>query len=385
MVTISCSGKFHAFALAEQMEKNNLLDSFYTTYAYQKNNFMKRLAKRIDKEEIPPNKIHTNLALAFPIKLNKSNAHVWNNLFDLWVASKLCKSKSKVFMGWSGMSLHSIRTAKKFGMKTIVERGSSHILFQNRILKEEYQRFGIDFSIHSSVIEKELKEYEESDYISIPSYFVKNSFIQEGIPEKKLFLNPYGATTSFISSIEPNKKNKFTILYLGTLSVRKGLIYMFEALSMLSMDKGTFDVWFIGSIDKELLEKINLFKKGNWTFWGHINHSDLRKYLVQCDVAVHPSIEEGLSMVIPQLMSCAIPVIATTNTGAGNIITDNINGYIIPIRTPELIAEKLAYLYNNPDVLSEMKHAAIETIKKGFTWDKYGRRYVDFLAEITSN
>ena len=160
MVTVSCSGKLHAFALAEQLEKNKLLDSFFTTYAYQKNTYLRKYVKRIDKEEISVNKIHTNIPLAFPIKLMNDKVYIWNNWYDKWVASKITKSNSKVFIGWSGMSLHSIRTAKKRGIKTIVERGSAHILFQDKILKEEYKKFGINFSVHPVVIKKELKEYE---------------------------------------------------------------------------------------------------------------------------------------------------------------------------------------------------------------------------------
>ncbi|MFM9944320.1 MAG: hypothetical protein ACKVQB_03725, partial [Bacteroidia bacterium] len=133
MVTISCSGKLHAFALAEQLERNNKLDSLLTTYAYQKNTFFNRFVKRIDKEEIPVNKIRTNISLAFPIKLWPDKVHIWNNLFDLWVAKQLKTSKSKIFIGWSGMSLHSIIVAKNKGMKTILERGSTHIVFQNEI------------------------------------------------------------------------------------------------------------------------------------------------------------------------------------------------------------------------------------------------------------
>ena len=68
MVTILCSGKFHAFALAEQMEKHGLLDGFFTAYASTKNKLARHFVKRVDREIIPPVKIHTNLVLAVPIK-----------------------------------------------------------------------------------------------------------------------------------------------------------------------------------------------------------------------------------------------------------------------------------------------------------------------------
>src|SRR6476660_960074 len=138
MVTVSCSAKLHAFALAEQLDEKGLLDDFYTTYASQKNEFLFRFVKRQDKEKIRLEKIHTNSPLAFPIKFWQSRSHIYNNIFDALVSRHLRNSKSRVFIGCSGMSLKTIRRAKNAGMKTIVERGSSHIEFQNDILTGEY-------------------------------------------------------------------------------------------------------------------------------------------------------------------------------------------------------------------------------------------------------
>ena len=384
MVTVSCSGKLHAFALAEQLEKNKQLDAFYTTYAYQKNTFFRKYVKRIDKEIIPVNKIHTNIPLAFPIKLMNDKVYIWNNIYDKWVAGKIAKSNSKVFIGWSGMSLHSIRTAKKKGIKTIVERGSSHILFQDRILKEEYKKFGIDFSVHPVVIEKELREYEEADYISVPSYFVKNSFIEYGVNENKIYMNPYGAGGFFKPNKEKeiNANKKFTIVYLGTLSVRKGLIYLFEALKNLQIPEDSYEVLFVGKVDEILKPQINSFSKNNWKFLGHVNFYELQPILAVCDVAVHPSLEEGLSMGIPQMMSCGVPVIATTNTGGENIIKNGENGFIVPIRDGIAINENITYLFNNRRALEIMKVKAIDSVNTGFTWDDYGNRYAEFINSI---
>ena len=129
------------------MEKNGQLNSLMTCYAYQRNTFLRRFVRRIDKEIIPASKIHSNIILAFPIKLLQGSAYLWLDLYDRWVAGKIKNNQCKVFIGWSGMSLHAIRAAKASGKITIIERGSSHIVYQNQILQEEYKKFGIDFSI----------------------------------------------------------------------------------------------------------------------------------------------------------------------------------------------------------------------------------------------
>lgn len=109
---------------------------------------------------------------------------------------------------------------------------------------------------------------------------------------------------------------------------------------------------------------------------------ELPNLISQCDIAVQPSLQEGLSMVIPQMLGCGIPVIATTNTGGENIIIDGETGYIIPTRSPEAIIEKIQLLYYQPELLASMKKSAAESVLDGFTWDDYGTRYIQFLNQL---
>jgi glycosyltransferase involved in cell wall biosynthesis len=385
MVTIAGSTKLWAFNMAEEMEKHGLLDKLLTSYSYSKNTFARKFIRRIDKEKIPLSKIETNLLLAFPIGMIREKAYLWNRLFDRWVAWSLRKSNSKVFIGWSGMSLHSIRAAKKKGMLTILERGSSHIVVQDRILKEEYGKFNIKFSIDSKLIEQEMKEYAEADYIAVPSYFVRDSFIAQGVEEKKIFLNPYGANEFFKPDISSRKQaDKFRIVYLGTLSIRKGLIYLFEALKQLKIPQDAFEVLIIGKVEDELTETLSSYKKDNWLVIGHVDHYKLPEILGTCDIAVQPSLEEGLSMVIPQMMACGVPVVITPNTGGQNIIEDGINGFVVPVRDPVAIAGKLEWAFNNPALLKEIKSKASASINREFTWGSYGDRYAAFIKSKLS-
>ncbi len=381
-VIVSCSGKFHAFALAEQLHRHSMLSGFYTSYAYQRNKLFRKLAGRIDKESIPASLIHTTLPLAFGIKGLKHD-WIWNECFDRFTAFRISLRKDyKVFVGWSGMSLHSIRQAKKNGKISIVERGSSHILFQNNILKEEYRKFGKDFQIHPKVIEKELKEYEEADFISIPSLFAKDTFLEYGIDEKKLFHNPYGTSSHFQEGININQKEtkKFRILYLGSLTIQKGVVYLFEAIEKLSIPHNKFEIWLIGHVSDEIKSILDNYRKDNWKVFGHVDHYELPNLLNQCDVGVQSSLQEGLSMVIIQMLASGVPVIATINTGALDIIDNCTNGYIVPIRSSEAIKEKIEFLYNNPKQLSDMKKASKNTPE--MSWDSYGRRYAELVKGI---
>ncbi|TAK45339.1 MAG: glycosyltransferase, partial [Saprospiraceae bacterium] len=306
MVNVSCSGRFHAFALAEQLEMHGLLAGFYTSYAWQKNKLMRRFTSRVDKEQIPAEKIHTAIPIAAMMRMG-IEPFVYNEIYDRWVARKIARDhRSKVFIGWSGMSLLSIRKAKEMGKAAIVERGSAHIQYQEKILAEEYKKFGIRFNIDPRVMEKEMLEYEEADFISVPSTFSKKSFLEYGVPASKLIVNNYGAGSLF-KPASPEPKQVFRVVYLGSLTIQKGMVYLFQALHKLNIPGDKFEAWFIGKVDDEIKGIVEKYTQPNWKFFGHINHYDLPKYLTQCDVAAMPSIQDGFGMVIPQLLGCGMP------------------------------------------------------------------------------
>lgn len=360
-----------------------MLTGFYTMYAGQRNHLMRRLIGRTDTEIIDPRYIRTNVGLA---ALHKAGRFVYtsNDLFDRWVAWNIARRKDyDVLIGWSGMSLRAIRAAKQNGKITVLERGSSHILYQNSVLQEEYRKFGIEFTIDPRVMEKELKEYETCDFISIPSSFVKKTFVEQGIRPEKLIVNPYGAGRNFQLAKISRNDNKFRVLYLGGLSIRKGLTYLFEGLSRLPIPPDVLEVWFIGSISDEIKPQIERLRHPNWIFWGHVRQDELPQYIGQCDVGVQASLEDGFGMVVPQMLGCGVPVIVSTNTGALDIIREGENGFIVPIRSAEKIAEKIARLYHDPKQLAAMKINAAGSVQKGLTWEDYGQRYVSFLKNMS--
>ena len=379
-VVVSCSGKFHAFALVEQLEKNGVEVIFLTTYSSIVNPFFRGFAKRIDKERINPKSIKTNIILAILLKLYQRSPQFVNNLFDLWVSKKLRKLDADIFIGWSGMSLNSIKVAKSKGWKTILERGSTHIEFQNEILKKEYEIRGKIFSIERATISKELDEYTLADFITIPSKFVKKTFEDKGIIEKKLFVNHFGAS-HFFSLRKEQTINQFIVLYLGTFSIRKGAYYLTEAIKKMKNEEIEF--WFIGNVDSDVHDlKVDLMKFNNVKFFGHVNHYELSDYIEKCSVAIHPSLEEGQSMVINQVMKVGVPFIATPNSGAEELIIHNENGIIIPEKCSEAIFNSTLSLKNNNLKLMNLTKRVRQMQISDNSWEAYGKRYIEFMINI---
>jgi glycosyltransferase involved in cell wall biosynthesis len=226
------------------------------------------------------------------------------------------------------------------------------------------------------VIAQEQQEYAECDIITVPSTFVYKSFISEGISAKKLRKISYGVDLELFRPVK-KKDEVFRVIYVGAVSLRKGLLYMLEALEPLL---GEIEIWVIGTITPEMKPLLSGYE-ARVRFFGSIPRSELYEYYNQGSVLVLPSLEEGLALVQAQAMACGLPVIATTNTGAEDLFTDGIEGFIVPIRSQEAIREKVTHLYKNSELRHEMGQAALRRVQSIGGWDSYGDSISETYAD----
>ncbi|MEL7123477.1 MAG: glycosyltransferase family 4 protein, partial [Bacteroidota bacterium] len=272
------------------------------------------------------------------------------------------------------------------GKKIILVRGSAHIQKQEALLKEEYKKINVDFEIDNRIIQKELLEYKMADFIDVPSKFAYNSFIEYGINTQKLTINTLAIDKEFNSKknalLHKTTYEKIRILYLGHLSIRKGIIYLLKAIEAISKQNTNIELWLVGGITKELHDIVEKYKQYPFIkFFGHIPKEELNTVLTQCTIGVLPSIEDGFGQVIPEMLSYGIPVIVTENCGGSDLIDDGQNGFLIPAQSSEALVEKITYLFNREE-LKRMSICASKTVGRSFNWDHYGDKYVAFLKSL---
>jgi glycosyltransferase involved in cell wall biosynthesis len=194
-----------------------------------------------------------------------------------------------------------------------------------------------------------------------------------GVPETKLRKVSYGVDLNLFRSAR-KRDETFRVLYVGALSLRKGIPHLLEALA--GLDLPNFELCLIGSVPSEIRPLLAKYEN-EFRYLGVIPRADLYKYYSQSSVLVIPSVEEGLALVQAQAMACGLPIIATINTGAEDLFTDGAEGFIVPIRNPEAIREKVLYLYENPDLRDRMAAAALSRVRALGGWDTYGERITD--------
>lgn len=320
------------------------------------------------------------LKIKFPKRISRWLAYVAKIEQDL--ACRKFVKDCDVFLFYSGSGLTSCRYAKKRGAINIIEAVNSHVEYQEEILQQEYKNLNLSWEPFA---EKEksrrLREYSQADFILTPSEFVKKSFLAKGFPEKKLLKVPYGFNKSISNwrrETSADKNETFIVLYVGSISVRKGVRYLVEAFNKLDHPKK--QLLLVGPNAQDgALNGVTLTP--NILFTGVLKGLELDIAYKSAHVFCLPSIEEGLALVLGEALSFGLPIIATSNTGADEIITDGTEGYIVPIRDSQAIHSKLQLLADDREELKMLRNNSYARSANLNGWKETGKRLVQKLHE----
>lgn len=98
-----------------------------------------------------------------------------------------------------------------------------------------------------------------------------------------------------------------------------------------------------------------------------------------CDVFCLPSIVEGRALVIQEAMSQGLPIIITPNTGAEDLVIDEETGFLVPIRNPDAIADKINWFLANRNKIFQMGKKA-KQLADTYSWDSYANKICTVLS-----
>jgi glycosyltransferase involved in cell wall biosynthesis len=205
--------------------------------------------------------------------------------------------------------------------------------------------------------------------ITISNYNKKYLSKRFGIPKKNIEVVYSGVDLNRFRPVTKMKPKKFTILNVGRLDLIKGQKYLIEACKILKNKKQDFTCRIIGDgkEKKNLLRLINNLKLNDQVkLLGPKKNDELIKYHNLADVLVISSDSEGLPVVAVEAMACKLPVIATNIRGVPEIIKNNFNGFLVPARNPQQIADKILELKNDEKLQSRLKDNSRMIIEENF-------------------
>jgi glycosyltransferase involved in cell wall biosynthesis len=312
----------------------------------------------------------------------------WENAtfrdFGRWFGRIAESARLDVIDALDGLGLEAGTRVQQNGGVWICNRGSAHILTQKQILTEEHERWGQPMPrsyFDPWMVDRGLAEYAGANAIVVPSHFAKRSFVERGIDAARVHVCPYGVDLSMFRP-EEKQDQKFRAIFVGAQSIQKGIGYLMDAVRPLAQAK-SMELWLVGaptSDGKPILDaNADLF-----VHQGVQPRDRLSWFYSQASVLVLTSVQEGLALVQALAMACGVPVIATVNTGAEDLFTNGVEGFIVPPRDALAIRERLEFLMENPRRLRDMGAAALDRVQQLGGWARYGRLCRDVYRKITA-
>jgi glycosyltransferase involved in cell wall biosynthesis len=180
---------------------------------------------------------------------------------------------------------------------------------------------------------------------------------------------------------QPKLDDKFRVIFVGMQSIQKGIGYLLEGLRPL-VQRGALEIWLVGQTGSDAQEML----RQNASLFCHKGvrpRTQLASLYSQASVLVLPSVQDGFGLVMAQAMACGVPVIATTNTGAEDLFTHGVEGFIVPIRDPAAIRSAVEWMIDNPELRNEMAAAALARVKQLGGWRDYGLRCLQLYRKLT--
>ncbi|QIB74228.1 glycosyltransferase family 4 protein [Halogeometricum borinquense] len=383
-VTISVPGTFWAFRIAHELTTRGVGTQVYTTTPRFK------LSTELPAEQVHPIRypgVVKQLGYQLPDDGVLSHVTRWNRpvqrlgdyLFDKAVSRQLSPTDRGLFLGFAGACRDSLVRANDLGYVTVVERSSSHIRAQRRLLKEEYDRYGVEGQpISLSHVEREEAEYDAADFIVTPSEFSAESLVEQGVATDKIRRIPFGANVNFEVPNRKDSNNPFIFLFTGHVSLRKGVQYLLDAWEKISLPDA--QLVFAGHVEDALAERVQDFEDDDSVkFLGWVDNVD--EWYRKASVFVFPSIEEGSARVTYEAMTWGLPVITTFNSGW--VGTDGEHGLEVPIRDPNALAKAISQLYDDKASRLQMGKHGRTLIENKYTWEDYAERvYTTYQSMI---
>jgi glycosyltransferase involved in cell wall biosynthesis len=381
-------GVFHHFELARELHERRHLRRIYSTWPWA----------RLKREGLPREMVETfpwlhvpeYLASRAPVDLTwlrdplgYANAVA----FDAWTERRLGRmlragGKVDALIGISGSSLRAGALVQGAGGVFICDRGSTHQRYQEQLLAEEYGRWGVATPPSDPRdTRREEAIYAQADAITVPSTVAARSFEEMGVPAAKVHVLPYGVRLeSFRPTGEP-PADEFAVLFAGSVGLRKGVPYLLEAFAALRHPRKRLRV--VGAVQEEIRALLPRFAMEGVEMLGTVPQAELAAMMSRSHVLVLPSIEEGLALVQAQAMACGCPVICSTNTGGEDLFTDGVEGFIVPIRDPAALTDRMQRLAEDAGLQGRMREAALRRVRSIGGWKEYGDGWERLLLSLT--
>lgn len=408
------TGNTFVRALLQAVESAGCDYQYSTTLAFEK----RRLSKLI------PAQLRRQMERrSYEIPGSRLNVHPWREICRLGCSGLGWNSLSKHETGWASVdaiyqdldhkvsrkilsgarsgptgnpswvyayedgALRSFQAAEAVGMRRAYELPIAYWETSRKLLEMEAQRWPewagtlVGTVDSQQKLERKTRELELAELVVVPSQFVRRTLPDWLRPEQRVVVAEFGSpvneesTSEAGTALRAKRSEKLRVLFAGSLSQRKGLADLFQAMRLLK--RNDVELVLMGS----LVESREFYLGQNVAFIHEETrpHHQVLELMRSCDIMVLPSIVEGRALVQQEALACGLPIVITPNTGGEDLVKEGETGFVVPIRAPQAIAEKISWFADHRGALESMRPSCIEAAK-ACTWERYAGIILDSLG-----
>jgi glycosyltransferase involved in cell wall biosynthesis len=339
-----------------------------------------RVLERIPKS-IPRGKITAFTGFGIRYALHIARARSPGQLANafLWGGQEFCRlvrtkwpDKAGALFAYNSAALELLCHAKEMGVYGVVEQTIAPKKIERQLLSEEesaypgWEALTDAEETNEEYMAREEAEWRRADLIVCGSQFVKEAIGNCGGPTEKVSVVPYGVDIAPGIHGRERAHQPLHVLTVGAVGLRKGSPYVLNAARTL---RGQAVFRIVGDLSIAPSAERTLRKDVELT--GRVTRGQVSRHYAWADVFLLPSVCEGSATACYEALGWGLPVITTPN--AGSPVRDGVDGFVVPVRDSEAIAERLTRLCSAPDLLAAMSRNALERSRE-FSVQLYGER-----------
>nr|WP_148256124.1 glycosyltransferase family 4 protein [Lacinutrix sp. 5H-3-7-4] len=191
------------------------------------------------------------------------------------------------------------------------------------------------------------------------------------------YFNPENFTVQQIDTLKKQigiKAGQFVYIFVGRIVKDKGINELIESFIKVNLENPNTKLLLVGPFESDLdpIKPENVIKikeNKNIIEVGYVN--DVRPYFLISDLLVFPSYREGFPNVVMQAAAMGLPCIVSNINGCNEIIQQNSNGLIVPVKDVENLTLKMKELLLNEALYLKLKTNTRESIK-----DRYEQKFI---------
>ncbi len=217
----------------------------------------------------------------------------------------------------------------------------------------------------------------------------KNLFLQQGVVEEHQieFIKGSGVDVNDYRYVPEPESETLKVVFTARMVKEKGVMELIEAAESLRKDyEGKVEFWLCGrlaanadAVPKEVFESRCDGKYIKWLDF----QKDIKSILEQCHIMAFPSYyREGVPKSLIDACAIGRPIVTTDSIGCKDVVDDGVNGFLVPVRDSESLAQKMRILIENKALRIKMGKASREKAEREFALEKVIERHLEIYTKI---